>query len=382
MIKKIAWLCLCATLVSGCGGGGSTVASGVGSGGTGSYTSGPVTGLGSIIVNGIRYDVTSAGISDDEDSTGLDESSLKLGMFVDVDGSEVTAASTGQTATATSVRLASDFIGQISAVAPSSSAPTSISLFGRTISIDSKTVYTAPINVGDYVVVYGLVSPAGYVATRIEKLNATPAVQKMSGVVRHLDDIPNTFTLGSQTINYSLVSPLPTRVRNGSLVRVWVSPVQVGGIWTATKLRAPVASVRDSKSATVKGLIGTLTDQTSFVVNGINVDASKVTLSGVLAEGSRIEVKGKMVNGVLAATQVTTETQADIANEEVELHGRAYSVTSSQLTVRGVVVSYTPSVLLDGPVTALQCIEVKGTVYNAQNQLIATEIKSDTGCKL
>ncbi len=55
--------------LSGCGGGGSDVA-GLSSGGTGSFTSGTISGLGSIIVNGIRYDDTNANkISRDDDIT-------------------------------------------------------------------------------------------------------------------------------------------------------------------------------------------------------------------------------------------------------------------------------------------------------------------------
>ncbi|MFN7288027.1 MAG: hypothetical protein ACK5SV_02725, partial [Burkholderiales bacterium] len=44
-----------AAQVAGCGGGGGDLA-GIGSGGTGSFTTGVITGLGSIIVNGVRYD--------------------------------------------------------------------------------------------------------------------------------------------------------------------------------------------------------------------------------------------------------------------------------------------------------------------------------------
>ena len=47
--------------LSACGGGGDVA--GVGQGGTGAFSVGPITGLGSIIVNGIRYDDSRASIS-------------------------------------------------------------------------------------------------------------------------------------------------------------------------------------------------------------------------------------------------------------------------------------------------------------------------------
>jgi len=58
-------LFLAAILVTGCGGGG-----GGGSGSDpaqSSFTAGPITGFGSVIVNGIRFDVSGANVADDED---------------------------------------------------------------------------------------------------------------------------------------------------------------------------------------------------------------------------------------------------------------------------------------------------------------------------
>ncbi|MDE2594674.1 MAG: hypothetical protein KGL57_10590 [Burkholderiales bacterium] len=381
-MKKFGWL-LSLFLLTSFGGGTNVASNGVGSGGTGSYTSGPVSGLGSIIVNGVRYDVSGAAVQDDEDTAGFDQSRVQLGMLVEVQGSSITAGSSGQTdtATATSVKVASDFIGQVTAVTTGSgSTLTGITLFGRNIAIDSKTVYTAPIQVNDYVIVYGLVSATGYTATRIETLPSRPAVMKLSGVVRNLSVSPTTFTLGTQTIDYGAAAPLPLRVRNGALVRVRVAPTQLFGMWVASRVRAPAAAVSDSKEARFKGLIGELTDQKHFVVNGVTVDASSASGPGVtLTEGARIEVEGQMVNGVLIATSVESETQVEIDAREVELHGLASAVSSSQMTVRGVVVSYDSSVLRNGPVTDLRtCVEVRGTSFNNSNQLVATEISIES----
>lgn len=90
--------------LSGCGGGGSDVA-GLSSGGTGSFTSGTISGLGSIIVNGIRYDDTNANkISRDDDTSFSGD--LRVGMVVSIQGSPVVAATTANgTATATAYRI-------------------------------------------------------------------------------------------------------------------------------------------------------------------------------------------------------------------------------------------------------------------------------------
>ena len=52
---------LFAAILGGCGGG---VDSG-GTGGAATYANGPITGSGSIIVNGVRFDDSAAAISDD-----------------------------------------------------------------------------------------------------------------------------------------------------------------------------------------------------------------------------------------------------------------------------------------------------------------------------
>ena len=69
-------LFLAAGVLAGCGGGGE---GGVGTGGTGTYALGTITGFGSIIVNGVRFDDSAASVLDDDDATrSRDE--LKLGM--------------------------------------------------------------------------------------------------------------------------------------------------------------------------------------------------------------------------------------------------------------------------------------------------------------
>ena len=82
--RSLLALVLVAAVAVGCGGGGgSTSVAGVGSGGTGSFTSGPITGFGSIIVNGIRFDESAASASGsikDDDGVVGSSGSLKLGM--------------------------------------------------------------------------------------------------------------------------------------------------------------------------------------------------------------------------------------------------------------------------------------------------------------
>ena len=70
-------------LLAACGGGGGGDIAGVGTGGTGTISStvsvGPISGFGSIIVAGVRFDDTTATVTD-EDGTVRSRDDLKLGM--------------------------------------------------------------------------------------------------------------------------------------------------------------------------------------------------------------------------------------------------------------------------------------------------------------
>ena len=86
-----------AACLAACGGG-TSVAGNPGSGGTGSYSSGAVSGFGSVILNNTRFADTSAtvvnedGETTDADKGALTTTSLKMGMIIDVDGGTVTAS--------------------------------------------------------------------------------------------------------------------------------------------------------------------------------------------------------------------------------------------------------------------------------------------------
>src|SRR5262245_31816300 len=82
-------------LVAGCGGDG-----GVDSGGTGaaaSFASGPITGFGSVIVAGVRFDERGATVQD-ADGNVRPASDLALGMTVEVRGGRIAPDANGNDA--------------------------------------------------------------------------------------------------------------------------------------------------------------------------------------------------------------------------------------------------------------------------------------------
>jgi len=122
-LQRFPKLFLAAILVTGCGGGG-----GGGSGSDpaqSSFTAGPITGFGSVIVNGIRFDVSGANVADDEDEV-QGEGNLKLGMVAEI-GSQVEVRAPCLQTEAGSLRqplnLSTDRTRQFSRCAGSTHAP-------------------------------------------------------------------------------------------------------------------------------------------------------------------------------------------------------------------------------------------------------------------
>ncbi|MBI2732530.1 MAG: hypothetical protein HYX44_04235 [Aquabacterium sp.] len=368
--------------LAGCGGGGGDTqanGSGVGSGGTGSYTNGPVSGLGSIIVNGVRYDVSGAVVhrdDDADDSVRHDASEVKVGMVVAVSGSGIVPAGTGvlPVAAAYTVRYGSSLIGPVSAV---DGAGASITVLGQTVRITSKTVQPASLSVNDVVEVHGLADAmGGYTATRIDTLAGSTSTYKIVALVDGVDSQAMRLGLnGNLTVSYAALS-LPVGVTPGARVRVWFGANQVNGQWSATRILVDQPLVSDREEASLEGLITSLPQNSLMRVDGALVDVSRLSLP-TLALGERVRVEGRLQAGVLVATEL--EGPNALEREETELFGAVSQLTGQTFVVRGVTVAYTPSVV-EGNLANGACVEVHGQGYNADGQLLATEVNVHSSC--
>jgi Domain of unknown function (DUF5666) len=371
---------LAAALVA-CGGGGST------STGQTSFTSGAISGFGSVIINGIRFDDSSAAVSNDDDGS-QSKDDLKLGMMAEIEGSSVSTDDTGaRHGAASNIRFGSEVVGPVGTV-----GATSLTVLGQIIDVTTTTIFDdsladglASIQPGNIVEVYGLpgATPGQYTATRIELKSPPPQSYKLRGVVSDLDTTAKTFTIGGETISYGGLSAdkIPANLANGQRVRVKLQTTQVSGAWVATKLKSGVRSPGKHDEAELKGLITEFTTIHAFSVNGIPVDATNATFlpgdSGVVL-GARVEVKGTEVDGVIIAKKVKLESEHDVEVEGFELHGTISSLNTEIKTfsLRGVTVSYATtsgfdvSKLVDGVK-----VEVKGSASADRTSLNATRIK-------
>ncbi|MBA3590613.1 DUF5666 domain-containing protein [Methylibium sp.] len=378
--------------LTACGGGGGGGGDGVGSGGTGSFAVGPISGFGSVIVNGIRYDDSGADVFDD-DGNAVTANDLRLGMVIEVTGSELASTATGPTANASSIRFSSEIVGPVEAVDVTAGT---LKVLGQDVDVTATTVYDedlsgrlAAVQVGQIVEVYGLGNGSGrYTATRIELKNPDRDNYRLRGPVRELDTQAQTFRIGEALISYADLpdSETPALV-DGQLVRVRLEPVPVNGAYVTQRLRGGERRVEDRDEAEIEGLVSSVEagNPRRFSVDGIPVEASDAEFDNGtpadLAVGVRVEVEGRLEAGVLIAREV--EFEDDDGGSEIELSGQIQSLDTVNQTfgLRGLTVSYAGDVRFDDGTAANLgndvAVEVKGRLAPDGVTVQAFEIEFD-----
>jgi Domain of unknown function (DUF5666) len=382
----VAQLFFVTAVLVGCGGGGSDGSSS--SDTATAYASGPITGFGSIIVNGVRFDDSSARITDDDDvAMGRDE--LRLGMMAEVQGAGVATDNQGRHGRALAIRIGKEIIGPVSAVDTTAKTLTAL---GQTVDVTDNTLFgerisggLASITVGTVIEVNGAlnVTTGHYTATRVDEKPNAPYF-RLRGVIAALDTTAKTFKIGDALISYATLSSSDVfaSLANGLLVRVRLKTTQVDGAWVAARIAGGVRKIENQDEAEIHGLITAFTSVTQFSVNGIAVDASNATFSdgqtGVVL-GARVEVEGKAVNGVIVARKVELEDEREQHNRGFELHGNITTIDTTLKTflLRGVTVNYASAVVYkDGSEADLKVgaqVEVKG-VLNLDGKTLAAVI--------
>jgi Domain of unknown function (DUF5666) len=383
-----ALLCL---LLAACGGGVETG----GTGPTGSaYVEGAITGFGSIVVGGVRFDDSSAAVVD-ADGVERSRDLLRLGMRVEVDsGAIADDGSGGRSATATRVRFASDLLGPVTAI---DAQGLLIAVLGQSVRVTTTTVVdgvtggAGALAVGDIVEVHGFIDPGAlldrYVATRVERRTDAPAAWRVRGLVRDLSG--TTLRVGSQLFDLSGVG-VPAGLADGQVVHMTVATAQQGGRWPVTAIAVEQRRFgdRDRDEAEVEGLITALTSVTRFAVNGIEVDAGSARFedgSGGILLGARVKVRGRSSGGTLIAASVDVRSDDDAFGDGVDLRDamRNLDTAAQTFSVRGVTVFYgNGPEFRNGSATDLadgKRVRVRGTLSADRTRVVATRIEFENG---
>lgn len=365
--------------VGGCGG--------VDSGGTGAVSQGAIAGLGSIFVNGVRFDDSNAVIRDD-DETPLARSRLALGVMTRIDGSPTVQINGVRRATANTIHVTSDVVGPVTdANVPNST----LTVLGQTVLITPATVFESgiagqlPTLVGTTVEVHGRLDAANarYTATRIEA-RPNPVAYKVRGLITAVDRARQTFMLGGLTIDYAgIPSADLINVAVGKLVRARLQTTPQAGVWFALGVASAMVALPDRDRVEVEGRITSWVSSRAFSVEGIAVDASHARFEDGEARvvlGARVSVEGRSSGGVLIANEVEAEDDEDGNNSTFELHGAITALDTNARTfvVQGVTVDYSGTVRFSGGTAADlavgRSVEVHGTLSADGTGIRATEI--------
>src|ERR1700730_5975916 len=305
------------------------------------FAYGPITGFGSIFVNGVEYATSNAQIRID-DQPGA-ESQLLVGEVVTVTGS---VNADGKTGTATQVTFSGDVAGPITRI---DTAGGTFVVLGQTVRVSGSTLFDhiilpasiTSLKVGDIVEVSGFPNTAAeIVASRIQ-LEAAGSTLDIKGIVQSLDMTAHTFHVNTLSVDYGAIAPSGS-VTNGVTVKVSGTLLNAAGALVATRVDVLQGfGGTANEQGEMEGLISAFTWNPAFLIDGQRVTTNantQFTLNGVtLAVNVRVDVAGSFdASGVLVAKRV----QATPDSESL-VRGLVDSVNaaSNTLTVLGVTIT-------------------------------------------
>ena len=307
---------LCVTVaLSGCGAGGGPVA-GIDRGGL-RGVSGPVTGFGSVIVNGVHYETSSAAIS--VNGLPATEADLEVGYVVVI---QADLPADGSSPQAITIDFSHDIVGPLSAVSVADSRST---VLGQSVIVDEATAYGSGITPASIdglamLPMDTIVRVSGFagaddsiLATRIDLAVAGSGLE-VTGLVMNLDTAVQTFEMGGLVVRYdsaNLEGFPGGQPQGGDRVKAEGS-LDAGGMLVADELEFKEIGLEleDGDEFEIEGLITQFTASTAFSVSGIAVstDASTEYENGdatMIGLNVRVEVEGRLdSNGVLQADEV------------------------------------------------------------------------------
>lgn len=289
--------------------------------GNSNYALGTVTKLGSVYVNGERYDTSSATVT--RDGVNATDSEV-LGMPVEVSSSSSNVASSVTAETAVK--------GTVDVV---NNASTSWEVMGQTVRLDDGGTLSGTPIAGDLVEVSGLVKPGGViVATIVEEKNALTEY-KIKGYISSVDTGAQTFVIGGKTINYAgaNISDLGGNPAADMLVEVKADADADPLVATVVEPDGP--SVSSASHIEVEGYISGISGTNpnfTFTISGQDVTTNSSTTfetgnNTYLANNVKVEVEGSLSGGTLTASKVSLRDSVRAEGDITSLSGNSFNIT-------------------------------------------------------
>jgi hypothetical protein len=333
-------------VLAACGGGGGEQVAGIDGRGTpnpvGVTSKGTISGFGSVIVNGVRYDTNSATFT--IDGSQGSESDLAVGDVVVLRG---TVNDDGTSPTAASVTFDDAVEGPIEAI---DSVASTITVLSQLVRIDVDTSFDDSISpasidglsVNDIVEVSGFVLADGSIsATRIEtkpaggEFEVTGLVSNLSGTTFDINALEVDFS-AAQLDDFPNGSP-----EEGQRVEVKGTSFGAGGEFQATRVEFKGNDLGDDgDQVELEGFITRFVSATDFDVEGIPVTTTGSTVyengtAADLALNRKVEVEGSIdASGLITATKVELKL-----SNFIRVEGRVDSVAASSVVIFGVTIN-------------------------------------------
>jgi hypothetical protein len=321
---------------------------------------GPITGFGSVIVNGITYDTSSATFTRDDNPSSQDQ--FKVGETVIVKG---TIDDDNTNAVAETVELDELIKGPVSAVAGNQ-----LTVMGQTVLADGGTSVDDSCNasVADLsplasvfaIEVYGTADGAGVItATRIECKVEADFVDdefEVNGIVSMHDAGAMTFMINDLQVNYGSamsIDDFPAgQINDGDPVEAEGPPANYDDTGATPVLGATKVEYKGNQldgnegdHFEVDGFISDFVSETQFNLRVGTLVIPVTTIPGTtvyeggsaadLANNLKIEAEGELdADGVLNATKIEIKTSTNI-----RVTGQVDGVSGDVITILGISVN-------------------------------------------
>jgi hypothetical protein len=305
-------------------------------------TMGPISGFGSVVVNGVHYATDDADVKIDGAAASLGD--LRVGQVIDLKGTVK-----GGSASADIIRYNHNLEGPVTSA---DQANLRFVAMGQTVLVGPGTTFGDSISpsyldelVGEAVEVSGLINAEGPIdATRVDLWSGSGPYD-VYGTATGVDAAASTFHITGLTVDYSAanVEDFPSGApAEGDIVLATGFEFGAGGAFIATRIELRYDQQMlpgNGDQVHVEGLITRFASATDFDVAGWPVTTTSDTLYEFgtvddLALGVRICVEGTLdAAGVLVAEQVRFRLENEIRIVSIVTAIDPYDLTALGVTV-------------------------------------------------
>ena len=375
--------------LAACGGGGGADTK-TGFGGTGDpnppadalIASGPLStvGVASIAATGLDDRAATIFINT---QAGQSFNALKLGMVAEVTGTIPTASISTTSGTATSIFVESAIVGLVSSV---DVANQRVIVLPLTVQVDQNTIFEglsslASLTAGLRVEVYGLPQPEvkTVLATRLISLPAVAgAPVELVGIATNVSPFQftvqgvavSTATLTSETTPTGVV-PGTSSITENTRVRALGNYSASSNSMLASQVVTGIPITRnDGAIIVLDGVVQSVGPNGRFRLNDTDVEASSGAAANATV-GSRVQVKGRKVAGVVIATDFRRIAAGERIQYVVQGNIANY-FSNANFTVRGETISAANATFIGGTAADL----ANGRTVRIKAQVIAGRLEA------